>query len=264
MNDYSMITGASSGIGYALAKIMAAKGHNLILVARSENALSDFKKTLEADYAIKVEVLAMDLSNANSANALYQACQANHWVIECLVNNAGYGDYGGFDSNKAHLYNNMLQLNVLTLTALTALFVRDMKALGKGRMLNVGSIASFLPIPNFAVYAASKAYVRHFSEALHEELRGTGVSLTLLNPGVTQTGFIKRANMDKAANAQGKLMDAETVALAAYNAMMTGKLRVTPGWLNQLMEYGCAMMPSRSLLMKIAGIVMREKSERMI
>jgi short-subunit dehydrogenase len=126
-------------------------------------------------------------------------------------------------------------------------------------MLNVGSIASFLPIPNFAVYAASKAYVRHFSEALHEELRGTGVSLTLLNPGVTQTGFIKRANMDKAANAQGKLMDAETVALAAYNAMMTGKLRVTPGWLNQLMEYGCAMMPSRSLLMKIAGIVMREK-----
>jgi uncharacterized protein len=258
--NYSMITGASSGIGNALAKIMAAKGHHLILVARSENALTDLKKTLEGDYAIKVEVLAMDLSNADSANTLYQACRANNWMIECLVNNAGYGDYGGFDADKVHLYNNMLQLNVLTLTALTALFVSDMKVLGKGRILNVGSIASFLPIPNFAVYAASKAYVRHFSEALHNELNGTGVSLTLLSPGVTQTGFVKRANMDKAANAQGKLMDAETVALAAYQAMMAGKLRVTPGFLNQLMEYGCAMMPSRKLLMKIAGFVMRETS----
>ncbi|QVL44826.1 MAG: SDR family oxidoreductase [Methylophilaceae bacterium] len=258
--NYTIITGASSGIGYALAKIMAAKAHHLILVARSEDALIDLKNTLVADYAIQVEVLAMDLSNADSANTLYQACKANDWAIECLVNNAGYGDYGCFDSDKAPLYNNMLQLNVLTLTALTALFVKDMKALGKGRVLNVGSIASFLPIPNFAVYAASKAYVRHFSEALHDELKGSCVSVTLLSPGVTATGFVKRANMDKAANAQGKLMQADKVALAAYKAMMAGKLRVTPGWLNQWMEYGCAMMPSRKLLMKMAGFIMRETS----
>lgn len=257
--NYTIITGASSGIGYALAKLMAAKAHNLILVARSEAALADLKKMLVADYGIKVEVLPMDLSNADSANTLYQACKANHWTVECLVNNAGYGDYGDFDTDKVHLYNNMLQLNVLTLTTLTALFVGDMKALGKGRILNVGSIASFLPVPHFAAYAASKAYVRHFSEALHDELIGTGVSVTLLSPGVTQTGFVKRANMDKAANAQGKLMNAETVALAGYKAMIAGQLSVTPGWLNKLMEFGCSITPSRMILLKMASFVMREK-----
>jgi uncharacterized protein len=258
--NYTIITGASSGIGYALANIMAAKGHHLILVARSEAVLTKLKKTLEANYAIKVEVQAMDLSNPSSANTLYQTCKSNNWTVECLVNNAGYGDYGAFDTGKMNLYENMLQLNVLTLTALTAKFVSDMKAAGKGRIMNVGSIASFLPIPNFAVYAASKTYVRHFTEALHDELKGSGVSVTLLSPGVTQTGFVKRAKMDNAANAQGKLMDANMVALAAYKAMMAGQLSVTPGWLNKMMEFGCSITPSRIVLLKMASFVMREKN----
>jgi len=258
--NYTIITGASSGIGYALANIMAAKGHHLILVARSENILAELKKTLEASYTVKIEVIAMDLSDVNSANTLYQTCKDKQSTIECLVNNAGYGDYGAFDTGKMNLYENMLQLNVLTLTALTAKFVNDMKATGKGRIMNVGSIASFLPIPNFAVYAASKAYVRHFTEALHDELKGSGVSVTLLSPGVTQTGFVKRAKMDNAANAQGTLMDANLVALAAYKAMMAGRLSVTPGWLNKLMEFGCSITPSRILLLKMASFVMREKN----
>jgi short-subunit dehydrogenase len=258
--NYTIITGASSGIGYALANIMAAKGHHLVLVARSEDALIDLKKTLEDSYAVNVEVQVMDLSNPSSANMLYQSCKENKWTIECLVNNAGYGDYGGFEPDKVSLYQNMLQLNIVSLTALTALFVKDMKALGKGRILNVGSIASFLPIPNFAVYAASKAYVRHFTEALHHEMRGTGITVTLLSPGVTKTGFVKRAQMDNAANAKGELMDAKTVALAGYKAMMAGQLSVTPGLMNKLMAFGCATMPSRPLLLRMAGFVMRDTS----
>lgn len=256
--EYALITGASSGIGLELANIMAEKGHHLILVARRAEVLQKLKNQLEAQFKVNVVTFSIDLSIPNQANVLYELCVEQDLTVNCLVNNAGYGDYGKFDSSKINTYQNMLQLNVLTLTELTALFLEDMKKRQSGRILNVGSIAAFQPIPNFSVYAASKAYVMQFTEALNYELRGSGVTATLLSPGVTETGFVARANMQNAANAKGKLMDARTVALQGYQAMMQGKLNVTPGWKNQLMTFGSKTMPSREILLRISANILKE------
>ena len=259
---YALITGASGGIGLELASIMASKGHDLILLARREDALLALKNKLQNSYKVTIEIVAMDLSQPGQAEALFKHCTKQQWIVDCLVNNAGFGDYGKFDSGKLEIYQNMLQLNVVTLTELTALFVGEMKQRKSGRILNVGSIAAFQPGPNLAVYAASKAYVMQFTEALNFELRNTGVSVTLLSPGVTETGFVSRANMGSAANAKNGLMDAKTVALAAYKAMMAGKLNVTPGWKNKLLTFGSKTMPSREVLLQIAGKILRNTAEK--
>jgi len=256
--QYAIITGASSGIGLELASIMAEKGHHLILVARREDRLLALKTKLESQFNIKVMIVVMDLSIPNQAKILYQYCIDQNLTVNCLVNNAGYGDYGLFDICKLETYQNMLQLNIMALTDLTALFLEGMKKRKSGRILNVGSIAAFQPIPNFSVYAASKAYVMQFTEALNYELRGSGVTVTLLSPGVTETGFVARANMQNAANAKGKLMDAYSVALQGYQAMMQGKLNVTPGWKNQLITFGSRTMPSREMLLRISAIILKE------
>jgi len=259
--EYALITGASSGIGSALARMMASKGHNLILVARSEQALRVLEQCLKAKYSIAVEVMPMDLTLPGQAEALYRNCKAKDYTVNCLVNNAGYGDYGKFHVGKIAVYINMIQLNIIALTELTAYFAEEMKMRGSGRILNVGSIGAFQPSPNLAAYAASKAYVMQFTEALNYELRGTGVNVTLLSPGVTATGFISRANMQTAANAKSGLMDAESVAKEGYEAMMAGKLNVTPGWKNKLLTFGSRMMPSREVLLQIAAIVLKDTAK---
>jgi short-subunit dehydrogenase len=258
--DMALITGASSGIGLELAKIMAEKGHNLLLVARRASELQALKQEIEGRNKITVEIFSIDLSNQNAAKSLYEYCKQKNFEIDCLINNAGYGDYGKFDPNKGDVYQNMLQLNIMSLTEITALFLKEMKARGNGRILNVGSIAAFLPMPNLAAYAASKAYVMQFTEALSFELRGTGVSATLLSPGVTETGFVKRANMGEAANAKKGLMSAKTVAQAGYDAMMARKLNITPGWKNKLMTFGSKTLPSREMLLRIANSVVKDTS----
>jgi short-subunit dehydrogenase len=259
--EYALITGASSGIGFELANIMAEKGHNLILVARREAALHDLKNHLEKSYKVAVEIAVMDLSETGQAQALYQHCINHQFTVKYLVNNAGYGDYGKFDLSKLEIYQNMLQLNIVTLTELTALFLDEMKKRKSGHILNVGSIAAFQPGPNFAVYAASKAYVMQFTEALNFELRDTGVCATLLSPGVTKTGFISRANMGAAANAKSGLMTAKAVALAGYKAMMKGKLNTIPGWKNQILALGSKTMPSREILLQITARILRDTKE---
>lgn len=259
--EYALITGASSGIGLALANIMAEHGHHLILVARRESLLLSLKQKLESQFKIKVVVIAMDLSVPDQAKALHQLCEVQNLIVSCLVNNAGFGDYGAFDAGKLGAYQKMLQLNVVALTELTALFLQGMKKRQSGRIMNVGSIAAFQPIPNFSVYAASKAYVMQFTEALNYELRGSGVTVTLLSPGVTETGFVKRANMQHAANAKGKLMDADIVAKQAYQAMMNGKLNVIPGWKNKLLSFGSKTMPSRELLLMISANILKDTSK---
>jgi short-subunit dehydrogenase len=237
---------------------MAEKGHHLILVARREDRLLALKNKLESQFNIKVMIVVMDLSIPKQAKVLYQYCIDQKLIVNCLVNNAGYGDYGLFDISKLETYQNMLQLNIMALTDLTALFLDGMKKRKSGRILNVGSIAAFQPIPNFSVYAASKAYVMQFTEALNYELRGSGITVTLLSPGVTETGFVERANMQNAANAKGKLMDAYSVALKGYQAMMQGKLNVTPGWKNQLITFGSRTMPSREMLLRISASILKE------
>ncbi|HEY7986523.1 MAG TPA: SDR family oxidoreductase [Methylophilaceae bacterium] len=258
--QYALITGASSGIGLELAKIMAAKGHHLILVARRLNLLQELKASLEKKYAVKVETRVADLSALGEAKALHEFCQHRELEVEYLINNAGYGDYGKFDADKIDIYQNMLQLNIVALTELTALFVNDMKQRKSGRIMNVGSIAAFQPGPNLAVYAASKAYVMHFTEALNYELRGSGVIATVLNPGMTETGFFSRAKMENATNAQNTMMDAASVAKSGYEAMMAGKLNVIPGWKNRMLAFGSQTMPSREVLLRISGAILKDTS----
>lgn len=255
--EYALITGASSGIGLELASIMAEKGHHLILVARREDILLEKKAAWEKAFGIRVETCSMDLSVPGQAQKLYDFCRARELQVGILVNNAGYGDYGQFATEKLETYRNMLQLNVLALTELSALFIKDMKQRDSGRIMNIGSLAAFLPAPNLAVYAASKAYVMHFTEALNFELRGTGVSATSLNPGVTETGFVSRAGMAAASVVRMGVMDARTVAMHGYQAMMSGSLNRVPGWKNKISAFASMTAPSREMLLRIAGFVFR-------
>ena len=244
----ALITGGSTGIGYELAKCFARDGINLVLVARDEARLRAAQQELASQYGIEVAYYAGDLSAVGQATALYDWCQAQPYAIQYLVNNAGYGDYAAVAQADPAVYENMLTLNVTALTLLTTLFVRDMVRRHQGRILNVGSLAA---------YAASKSYVMHFTEALHAELRGTGVSATVLNPNVTKTGFVARAGMEKAANAQGRQAEASAVAAAGYRGMQRGRLNVVPGWANQLLALSTGLMPSRRLLLAIATRVSR-------
>ncbi len=253
----ALITGASGGIGYELANLFAQDGINVVLVARRKNRLEEIKADFEQRYKIIVHCVALDLALTDSPAQLYQFCQENKLQIDYLVNNAGYGDYGKSVTVDPALYQNMLSLNVLTLTLLTNLFVREMVQRRFGYVLNIGSLAAFQPVPQMAVYGASKTYVMHFTEALHAELKGTGVSATVLNPGVTETGFVDRARMAGAAHAQGRLLKASRVALAGYRGMLAGKLNVVPGLLNRLLAISTGLTPSRRVLLAISSFVMR-------
>ncbi len=253
----ALITGASGGIGYELAKLFAQDGTGLILVARQEDALRRIQQEFEQQYGIQVAYLALDLAGPGAATTLYNWCHAQGLTVDCLVNNAGYGDYGQVAQADPARYENLLQLNVVALTTLTTLFVKDMVARRRGRILNIGSLAAFQPVPQLAVYAASKSFVMHFTEALHGELRGTGVSATVLNPGVTKTGFVARANMGRSADAQGQLLDAAQVARAGYRGLLRGKLNVVPGLRGKVLSFSAGLMPSRRLLLAIATLVSR-------
>ena len=240
---------------------MAANKHNLVLVARREDILLAKKAEWENAYGIQVETCGMDLSQPGQAQKLYDFCRERELQVGILVNNAGYGDYGLFGPEKLETYRNMLQLNVLALTELTALFLKDMKQRNSGRIMNLASLAAFLPAPNLAVYAASKAYVMHFTEALNFELRGTGVSATSLNPGVTETGFVIRSGMGSASVISMGVMDAHTVALQGYQAMMAGCLNKVPGWKNKLSAFASMTSPSREVLLRIAGMIFKDTSK---
>ncbi|WP_375419220.1 SDR family NAD(P)-dependent oxidoreductase [uncultured Hymenobacter sp.] len=253
----ALITGASGGIGYELAKLFAKDGTSLVIVARQEDQLRAIKADFEQQYGIQVDYQALDLSQPGQPQALYDWCQAQPFQVDFLVNNAGYGDYRPVAQADPAVYENMLALNVVALTTLTTLFVQQMVKHQQGRILNVGSLAAFQPVPQMAAYAASKSYVMHFTEALHAELRGTGVSATVLNPNVTKTGFVARAGMGKAANAQGKQLDPAQVARAGYQGLLRGALNVVPGWGNKLLALSTGLMPSRRLLLAIATRVSR-------
>lgn len=255
----ALITGATSGIGYELAKLFAQDRINLVLVARRQAQLDAIRADFERQYGIQVTCLAADLSEAGQAAAVYQHCQGQGLVLDYLVNNAGYGSYKDVAQEEVQTYEGMLTLNVLALTTLTTLATQDMVRRGRGRILNVGSTSAFQPVPHMAVYGASKSYIMHFTEALHAELRGTGVTATVLSPGVTATGFIDRAAMGNWSQAQGKLPTPAAVAEVGYRAMQRGQLNVVPGLKNKLLALGISLVPFRSLKLAMSSLFMREE-----
>ncbi|WP_324672293.1 SDR family oxidoreductase [Hymenobacter sp. GOD-10R] len=258
----ALVTGASSGIGYELAKLFAQDGINLVLVARRKELLEKIKADFEPRYGIRVECIDLDLSISSKVQELYQLCQAHKLKIDYLVNNAGYGAYGAVTQADPAVYENMLTLNIVTLTTLTTLFVKEMVQRRFGRILNIGSLAAFQSLPNLAAYGASKTYVMHFTEGLHAELKGTGVTATVLNPGLTETGFVERADMGRSAQAQRTMLQADAVARAGYRGMMRGKLNIVPGWQNRILAFTAGVTPSRKLLLAVSSFVMREAGKR--
>ncbi len=257
----ALVTGASSGIGYELAQLFAADQHGLILVARRGEQLNKLADTLREWYQVKVDVIEMDLSRQYAAQFLFDEVTKRGLEVDFLVNNAGFGDYGLFHKREWSRTEQMIMLNAMTLTHLTHLFVKPMVLRRRGRIMNVASIAGFQPCPTGAVYAATKAYVLSFTEALHHELHGTNVSATALCPGPTNTGFQNAADMEGVALFKGKgVMSSADVAAAGYRAMMRGKMTVVPGLMNKLLVQGPRFSP-RTMTPRVSRFVMRRATD---
>ncbi|RLP56374.1 MAG: SDR family oxidoreductase [Ketobacter sp.] len=232
----ALITGASSGIGYEISKLLAEQGHDLVLVARREEHLHQFAASLRKDFAIEVRVIAIDITQLEKIDRLYDTLRKENIPVDILVNNAGLGVWGAFTANDTDAEINQIQLNITALTYLTKLFATDMVKRGLGKILNIASVAGFMPSPYMAVYNASKAYVVSFSEALRVELKGTGVSVTVSCPGPTASEFHQTAGTDNL-----KLlkllpaMSCEQVARVSVAGMHKRKALVVPGVINRVM-----------------------------
>ena len=192
----ALITGASSGIGLEFAKVFAKEKNNLVLVARSKDKLEQLASDIRKDYAVQVKVINADLSNMEEVQMVYDTCKAENIEVEYLINNAGFGDFGYFAQSDWKKTEQMIDLNIKSLTKFCRLFIPDMVARKSGKILNVASTAAFQPGPTMAVYFASKSYVLFLSEALYSELQGTGVNVTCLCPGATESGFQQAADME--------------------------------------------------------------------
>jgi short-subunit dehydrogenase len=239
----ALITGASGGIGYELALLFARDGYDCILVARSQDKLKELASRLEREHHVKTLVIGKDLSKPSAVDEIYEETTAAGLVVDALVNNAGFPVFGLFNETDLQAELEMLQVNVIALTALTKLFLKPMVERRSGRILNLASTAAFLPGPLMAVYYASKAYVLSFSQALANEVQGTGVTVTALAPGPTRTGFQKRGAMEDSRLVQGQIADAASVALAGYRGLMAGKTLVIPGFANKLIPWVGRLSP---------------------
>lgn len=252
-----LITGASGGIGYELAKLFARDHHNLVLVARSADKLAQVAKELQA-YGVSVETIALDLAEPLAPKFLFDQLQRQGHAIEILINNAGFGAFGEFAQMRHQEILGQISLNITALTELTRFFVQPMVSRRSGRIMNVASTAGFQPGPLMAVYYATKAYVISFSEAIANELRDSGVSVTCFCPGATNTGFATRAGNDQSRLFK-KLgaMSAEKVALDGYRAVMGGRTLAISGFHNWLTAQSTRLAPR-----KVVTTVSRWVSEK--
>lgn len=251
----ALITGAASGIGYELARFFADDGYNLVLVDRNDESLVNVAHELKDNFQILVTLITKDLSISTSPLEIFTQLQQKSIHIDVLVNNAGFGNYGFFSATDLGSDLEMLQVNLVCLTHLTKLFLREMVKRGEGKILNVASAAAFQPGPLMAVYFASKAYVLSFSEAIANELQGTGVTVTTLCPGPTESAFHQRTGMADTKLVKGKkMMDAATVAKIGYRGLMANKTIVIPGVKNRLQAELVRFIP-RNIVTKLVRIM---------
>jgi len=259
MKNVALITGASSGIGKELARIHASEGGDLVLVARRANELLALKTELEAKYGVKIEIIVKDLSDTNSASEIFVETEKLGIQIEYLINNAGFGGHGIFHEREMEKDLAMVNVNITSLMLLTHLYLPGMVKQGKGKILNVSSTASFLPGPLQAVYYASKAFVTSLSQALSEELRGSGVTVTALCPGPVATEFFDTANMEgvKMLKTQKAMSPAKTAAIG-YRDMIKGKLlSFDNGLLKFSLNWMVPLLPRRWVL-KVSRMMMEK------
>lgn len=250
-----LITGASSGIGLELARVAAGKGHDLVLVARTEGKLRELARELHERHGVRAEVIAADLSRPEAAAEVVSRLETLGIQIDALVNNAGFGVYGPFTETALAIELQVIQVNIVALTELTKRLLPGMVARRSGRILNVASTAAFLPGPLMAVYYATKAYVLSFSEAIANELAGTGVTVTVLCPGPTASGFQAAAKLEESKLMAGKtLATSRQVAQDGYDAMMAGKTLIVSGWSNKLVAQMPRLLPRRVVASIVRGV----------
>ncbi|HSG50324.1 MAG TPA: SDR family oxidoreductase [Longimicrobiales bacterium] len=258
---WALVTGASGGLGADMARILAARGFPLVLTARSAPDLEDLARELGEAHGTQVRLVPMDLSSPGAGDALADAVEATGIPVEVLVNNAGFGQWGPWVEQDAEEEAAMLRLNVEALTVLARRMAPGMVAQGYGRILNVGSVAGFFPGPLMTVYYATKAYVLSFSEALAEELRGTGVTVTCLCPGPVRTGFQDRAALSLPRVTSPAVVPSREVARAGIEGMFRGRARVVPGLLNKLSVWAPRFLP-RTLVPKLVFRIQRRRGQR--
>ena len=262
INKYALITGASSGIGYEMAKILAAKNINLLLVSRNENKLKDLQKNLSSQYKIEVEYLPLDLSEINSALQLYEYTQGKNLEIDILINNAGVGLYGEHSEIDINDISKMLQLNIISLSELSHYYSAEMKKRKSGRILNIASTAAYQPTPYFAAYGASKSYVLNFSEAMAKELEEYNITVSCLSPGATDTNFFSAFDNSVANNThlnQNSRVSVEAVAQIGIDIMFAGKLSKITGKMNAFKAFS-TRFASRKQVVNISKKVMQSNN----
>lgn len=242
-DQWALVTGASSGFGVDFAHILAERGANLVLVARTPAPMKALATGLRKQHGVQCLVIPMDLTQPDAAVELKNMLDANNVEIELLINNAGYGVFGEFIDQQLEQCLNMLELNIIALTELTHIFASEMASRGHGRILLVGSLGSFQPLPTYAAYAASKAYVLSFGEALHIELKNRGVSVTVLCPGATATNFLNVSGQDAGDVPQSLIMESRPVCEVGIDAMLAGKASVVPGLTNRVTAFSNRLLP---------------------
>lgn len=257
---YTIITGASSGIGEAFARRLAAEGHNLFLVARSENKLKDLCDELAAKHGISARYAAADLIEVNSDLAIFDETEKLGIEIDWLINNAGFGSMGDFAKLDLERELEMIELNVTAVVAMTHHFLGKMRERGSGTIINVSSGASFQPIPFFATYAASKAFVTSFTEAIAEENRPFGIHILALCPGTTDTGFFEASGIKDPTKVKG-VQTPDQVVDAALKALNRGKSKVVSGWTNYLVASAVNLLPN-SLITRVMAKPLRKRYQK--
>jgi short-subunit dehydrogenase len=253
----ALITGASTGIGYELSKCFAADHHNVILVARQAQRLRQIAEDFTKQFGITAKIIVADLAQPDAPQKIVEAVREDSLRIDYLINNAGFGLGGTFAETDLAAELGMIQVNISALVALTKLFLPEMIARKSGKVMNVASTAAFQPGPLMAVYYATKSFVLSFSEAIANELKGTGVTVTALCPGPTASEFQKRAKIENTRLVKGKvlgMMTAEQVAKVGYHGLMRGKRIVIPGLLNKIGVHGTRITP-RAITTQIARMV---------
>jgi uncharacterized protein len=259
MGKTALITGASGGIGLELATIHASKGDNLVLVARSGEKLEEIKSELEQKYKVKVHFLVLDLSLRTAPKKVFDEVTRHKISVDYLVNNAGFGDFGLFSECDWDKQEKMINLNIMALTHLTKLFLPGMINRGGGKILNVASLAAFTPGPTMSVYFATKAFVLSFSEALNNELKDKGITVTALCPGSTESKFHEVALGDPKLVKERIMMSAKEVADIGYKGMMKGKPVVIPGFKNAFLVFASRFV-SRETVVKSARKIQEKKN----
>lgn len=252
--NVTLITGASSGIGEAFARRLAARGENLLLVARSEDKLANICNELGRAANIAAQYVALDLSEAGAPQRLFDETGKRGLSVETLINNAGFGSMGEFASLDLERELKMIDLNVRALVALTHLYLGPMRERRRGAIINVASTAGFQPVPFMTTYAATKAFVLSFSDALWEEMRPYGIKVMALCPGVTETNFFEAAGVERPPMRLAQTP--EQVVDTALRGLARGRGHVVSGWANYLMTESERLVP-RSLVARVVGRALR-------